>query len=330
MLWIVWLALRWRRPGAFTAANPGMDLGGVVGERKSTLLLSLQALRPEAVPATELLPREAARKRSAALAFAARHGYPLVLKPDIGQRGRGVAIVRDEKALLAYLGRADFAVLAQRFAPGAEFGVFVYRDPADWRLHILSITEKRLTAVRGDGRRSLRALILADQRARLIAPLLFRRHAQRLDEVPEADRELPLVELGTHCRGALFLDGCALASEDLRAELDRITAALLPGFHFGRLDLKAPDRDALRAGRGLQIMELNGVTAESAHVYQPGTPLLTGYRAFFRQWSLAFRIGAANARAGAVSIAPPWLLLFLCRDLRRAQAAESAALVSAG
>ena len=61
------------------------------------------------------------------------------------------------------------------------------------------------------------------------------------------------------------------------------------------------------AGGEFTIIELNGVTSEATHVYDPAVGLLDAYRALFAQWSLAFEIGAANARAGA-PVTPAWTL----------------------
>src|SRR4051812_30684089 len=53
------------------------------------------------------------------------------------------------------------------------------------------------------------------------------------------------------------------------------------------------------APRGVTGIELNGVTSEPTHVYDPGVSVVAAYRALFAQWSDAFAIGAANAHAGA-------------------------------
>lgn len=296
--YILWLGLRLRRPTAFTAANPMIEAGGVVGEAKAPVLTALAAGAPDLVADFVLLeaPRSAlalARERVSQLG-----GYPVVLKPDIGQRGRGVAIVRDPAALERYLGEAAGAVLMQRYIGGEEYGLFVYRDPQDGRGRLYSITHKCFPGVAGDGRRSLGELILDDARARLISPLLWRRFAQRLDEVPAAGQLVPLVEIGAHCRGALFLDASALATPALLASVQRLFDAL-PGFCIGRLDLRCPDAAHLKRGEGLRVLEINGVSAEAAHIYHPGTPLWRGYAAMLRQWRLAFEIGMVNIRRGA-------------------------------
>ncbi len=93
----------------------------------------------------------------------------------------------------------------------------------------------------------------------------------------------------------------------------------VPGYHFGRIDLRCPDDAALRNGLGIKVMEMNGVTAESAHIYHPGTPLLTAWRAMITQWKLAIEIGEANAAGGAPTISFIDLLKLWRADLKRGE-----------
>ena len=319
VVWILWLGVRHRRPTVFTAANPALDAGGVVGERKFQALSPLQDNAPDLVATCELLPcGDGDIRLAAALRFAARHGYPVVLKPDVGQRGRGVFIARDAEAVRAYLARFGGAVITQRYIGGEEFGIFIARMPGAAQVQILSIVHKTFPTVTGNGRSDLRALILADARARLSADTLFVRWGDTLHRVPAASERVPLVEIGAHCRGSLFLDATQLATPALVATLTRLTDAV-PGYAFGRLDLRVTSAEHLQRGEGLRVLELNGVTAESAHIYHPDTPLLDGYRAMFRQWSLAFEIGAAQARLGAKVTGPVELLRLFREDLSRGQ-----------
>ncbi len=319
--YIVWLGLRFGRPTAFTAANPAFDSGGVVGESKAVALAALMGRAPDLVAGFEYLDSAAplTQRIARAQAFAARDGYPVVLKPDIGSRGRGVAVIRDQAALSAYLQRARGDILVQRYIGGDEFGVFVYREPSSGRPVVYSITQKCFPSVCGDGQQTLARLIAGDARARLIAPLLWQRFATQLHEIPARGEALPLVEIGAHCRGSLFLDASSLATPELSAAVGRVFEAI-PGFHFGRLDLRCPSAAALQAGSGLRILEVNGVTAEAAHIYHPGAPLRAAYRSMFRQWRIAFEIGTANAAQGAAVTGPFELLRRFRADLRRGEA----------
>lgn len=306
---------------AVTAANPCLRASGIVGETKQDALKPLQDSAPEYVAEFTMLPATwPVQKRLEALrAFAAAgSGYPVVLKPDIGQRGRGVAVIRSETQAADYLAQAPDDVVAQRHVAGAEYGVFVYRDPKTARVEILSIVNKCFPSVTGDGLRSLGDLILDDPRARLIAEGLFKRLAGRLDDVPSTGEVVPLVEIGAHSRGSLFLDGNHLKSEPLRLAMTAVLDAV-PGYHFGRIDLRCPDEAHFVAGRGLKVLEMNGVTAESAHIYHPDTPLLVAWRAMIDQWRLAIEIGEANAAQGAATISFVELLRLWRADIQRGE-----------
>ncbi len=318
VVWILALGIRHRSPTAFTAANPAMDNSGVVGERKHQALAPLQKNAPELAATFELIAADGVEFRIAkALRAASVFGYPMVLKPDVGQRGRGVFIARDDAGTRAYLERFAGDVIVQRYISGEEFGIFIAQRPGE-AVQVLSIVHKTFPSVTGDGVQQLRSLILADARTRLIAVTLFARWATQLDWVPALGEPVALVEIGAHCRGSLFLDATGLTTPALIASLTRLIEAV-PGYAFGRLDLRVPSAEHLQRGDGLKVLELNGVTAESAHIYHPDTALLDGYRAMFRQWALAFEIGVQQAKRGA-AITGPWALLKLFReDLRRGQ-----------
>jgi len=319
VVWIVWLGLKHRSPMAFTAANPALEAGGMVGEKKHQALQPLQSNAADLVATFTLIQSTQVPERIAqALAFANAQGLPLVLKPDVGQRGRGVFVARNAAQIRDYLTRFQGDVIAQRHVDGEEFGVFVARAPGEAAPRVLSIVHKTFPTVTGNGRDTLRELILGDARAKLISALLFSRWAHELERVPSAGETIKLVEIGAHCRGSLFLDASEHATPELIATLTRLLNAV-PGYAFGRMDLRVPSLAHLRRGEGLQVLELNGVSAESAHIYHPDTPLLDGYRAMFHQWSTAFAIGHAYERQG-VRTTTAWALLRQFRDdLRRGE-----------
>ena len=62
--------------------------------------------------------------------------------------------------------------------------------------------------------------------------------------------------------------------------------------------------EALREGRTLQVLELNGVSAETTHVYDPDVSLVEVYRVLARQWRIAFEIGAENRNRGFAPASP--------------------------
>ncbi len=300
--WIAWLALRHRSLLLVTAVNPAMPGGGLLGESKRDILASLAAPAPDLVARTRFVPGGAAPAVRASLVRAfqveAGLGFPIVLKPDVGERGSGVAIVRDDAGIDTYLAAHPEDLLAQAYVPGRELGLFYVRRPSEARGRLFSVTDKRMIAVTGDGRSTLETLILADARAVCLAPLHLANHAAALARVPAAGERVPLVELGTHSRGALFLDGAELATPALAEAIDRVSRAY-PGFYFGRYDVRTDSLEELRRGRGFRIVELNGLTAEATHIYDPRHGVGHAYRVLFTQWRLAFEIAAENRARGA-------------------------------
>ena len=120
--YFLYLAAKYRSLTLFTAANPGIPGGGFVGESKSDILRGLDS---ELIADFELLPKKHAIE--AAMAFAGRFGWPVVLKPDVGERGAGVAIIRTVEELEAHLDSADRDTIIHRYVPGLEFGIFYTR-----------------------------------------------------------------------------------------------------------------------------------------------------------------------------------------------------------
>jgi membrane protein DedA with SNARE-associated domain len=292
--YILFLGMKHRCLTLFTAANPGIPSGGFVGESKSAILARL----PRVPDFTLLPPAMSAEARFQAMAAFMRVrglAYPVVLKPDVGERGSGVLIVRGDHDARTYLASSNAAVIVQRYVPGLEFGVFYYRYPGAHEGRILSITEKRFPAVIGDGSSMVADLVLRDERAVCLADLYLRRLAPH--RVPAAGEPVPLAELGTHCRGAIFLNGARLETEALRAAVDAV-ARTHPGFCSGRFDVRSPSIGDFKAGR-FEVLELNGVTGEATHIYDPSVSLVEAYRVLFRQWRIAFEIGERNRRAGA-------------------------------
>jgi hypothetical protein len=299
--YVAMLAVKHRSATVFTAANPAILAGGFIGESKIDILEGLGQSH-SSVARSEFIDRRLSieARIAATLAFLERErlSLPIVLKPDQGQRGSGVVVARTREELIRSVARSRVDTILQEYVPGLEFGVFYYRHPLEARGHILSITEKQLPVVVGDGRRTLEQLILDGDRTRGMARFHLERQAARLHDVPSDGEQVSLGDCGSHCRGATFLDGRAMLTSALEDAFDRIGRAY-EGFYFGRFDVRVGSVDELQEGRGFKIIELNGVTSEATHIYDPGVGLFEAYRVLFKQWRLAFAIGAVNAARGA-------------------------------
>jgi hypothetical protein len=284
-----------------TAANPHITTGGLCGESKLSIL---SQIGPEAqalvAPACGVTAQPGGIAEAEAAMLKLGLDYPVVAKPDIGCNGTGVRLIRDQAAMTRYLQAfpPGETMLLQQYADEPhEAGIFYVRHPDEPNGRITSVTIKRPPVVVGDGRSTLRALILADERARLVPYLYLDRLADRLDSVPEQGETIQLVFVGNHCKGSIFEDGRALVTPALTEAIDRL-ARSMPDFFFGRIDVRFASTVALRRGVGFRVIEINGAGSEATHIWDPSTKLLDAWRTQFFHYGAAFRIGAANRRRG--------------------------------
>lgn len=327
VLLVGWLMIKYRSISLFTAANPAIPGGGFIGESKAEIYKGLAGAKDH-LPKWRLI--EASLSTEARI-FQAREflshndlNYPVVLKPDAGQRGSGVGIIKTDHELESYLRQVKADTLIQEFVPGEEFGVFYFRYPDQVKGRIFAITEKRFPKVVGDGSSTLEQLILNDDRAVCMAGFLLDEHADHLWKVPDYGETVSLVDLGTHCRGAVFLDGGWLKTDELESAIDQICRHF-DGFYFGRFDIRTPNVEDFQAGRNFKLIELNGVTSEATNIYDPKNSVFSAYRILFDQWQIAFEIGAQNRERGVKPTPPLKLLRWMIVYSRQSQSHEAAA-----
>ena len=305
-LWIVGLMVRYRSIRLPLIANVGFPAGGLVGERKSELFARLTGPERAHLPGYVVVTRtseepHAALPQITAQLAAAGLEYPLVAKPDIGCRGAGVQPIRGANDLARYL--EDFpcgeTFLLQRMVDvEGEAGVFYVRQPGASRGRIVSLTLKYFPKVTGDGHSTLRELIERDPRAGRVPQLYLARFRHQLDDVLPAGTVQRLVFSGSHSKGAIFRNGAAHIAPAMETRFDRIADAI-PGFHFGRFDVRFADFAAFQRGEDFAIIEYNGAGAEMTHIWDSRMRLGEAWWTLCRQFSLLFAIGAANRKRGA-------------------------------
>jgi len=319
-VYYAWLAIRYRGFTVPTSANPGIATGGFIGESKLDILDQLRRTNPEFTAEAFLVDGGTTSDRLLSLHRLCR-GHkitlPFILKPDVGQRGNGVRLIRSMRAALKYLEQVEGTVILQRYVTGPrEAGVFYYRFPGESRGHIFAITEKIFPAITGDGIHTVEELIRADSRAVLMAWTYLRRFASCRNDVLAPGEILKLVETGNHARGCVFRDGMHLQTDGLERAIDEISQKL-QGFFIGRYDVRYESEENFKQGRNFQIVELNGASSEATSIYDARNSIFSAYRALFQQWRLVFAIGARNRANGHV----PTSLMALWRNWRQYSAA---------
>lgn len=308
-------------------ANPGLLNGGLLGESKWDFLRFLDQMDPSTLPSLFLKEIDSIESASGQIENG-NLGFPLILKPDIGQRGYGVRIIRSQEALREDLQRRlGTSVIAQplsRFQ--REAGIFYYRSPINQKAVLFSITDKEFPSLVADGKTALGDLILRDRRARIIAPVYFTRHRQDLDRVYPIGENIRLSECGNHCQGAIFKNGERLKSDLLLQRIDGI-ARKIPNFYFGRLDIRYDNEESLKQGLDFEVIEINGAASEATHIWDNETKFVAAYKTLIEQWSILFRIGR-EAKMLHSDIANVRVWIFLKECLRVARRRDSLSISS--
>jgi membrane protein DedA with SNARE-associated domain len=295
------LAMRYRSFTLPTAANPGMHTGGFIGESKFDTLDDLSHSFPEFVAETHLVRYSSVQQQLAEIQECRAHyglDYPLVFKPDVGQRGFAFKLIHSDEEARAYIQLFARDTLIQKYAPGPhEAGIFYYRFPNNKKGKIFAITDKVFPTVTGDGIHDLEYLIRKHPRASFIADTYLKRFSAERTRVLNGGEVFRLVEAGNHCQGSIFLDGARLNTAELEQRIDEISQSIT-GFFVGRYDVRYASEDRLRQGEDFQIIELNGASSEATSIYDPNNSLASAYRTLFNQWEIIFEIGHQNRERG--------------------------------
>lgn len=110
--------------------------------------------------------------------------------------------------------------------------------------------------------------------------------------VPQGEKKI-IVPYGNHCRGAKFVDITDQLTPQLFETLNAICKSV-PGFYFGRLDIKYENWEDLCKGKNFSIIELNGAGSEPAHIYDPTHSLLFAWKEIIRHLHLLYQVSKRN------------------------------------
>ena len=310
------LAMRHRGPMTFTCVNPGIpNGGGVIGESKSQIASGFAASDEGLLHSVLIGAGRTSDERAQQAVEAIRddpelNGYPVILKPDVAQRGHGVRLAKSDEDVRRYFDSMTRDAIVQRYHAGPmEVGVLWARVPRagvvpeEFEGRIFSITRKVFPEIEGDGERTLERLVWEHPRFRMQAKLFIKRFDAQSDRVLAKGERLQLAQAGNHCQGTMFLDGADLITPELERRMDAIARlfrdpATGAGIDFGRFDVRYATDEALRRGEGFSLVELNGTMSESTNLYDPNKSLFWTYGVLFRQWRRLFRLGHARRRAG--------------------------------
>lgn len=270
-----------------------METGGLVACSKYK---QLSQLSKDSIPITCYFPGGTVMNK---VLIEIRHSglsFPLIVKPDMGERGNGVYLVQNEEELKKAVDAQKLGFLVQQYMDYPfEAAVFVIKLPQkEWQ--VVSITTKAFLNVHGDGVSTVAELLQKNIRAQIAGsaklPALVSDH-----RVPAKGEKIMVQPIGNHNRGTAFIDSGHLLNGKITQEAARL-ASQIDGFYYGRFDLRSTSQEDFIDGKNWKILEVNGVNAEPTHVYMSGFSFYKAWKTMLIHWKWIELIARENIRQG--------------------------------
>lgn len=289
--YLLFLWIKARSVFFFNTSNPGIRYGGFLMESK----WEMYQHAPEGFfPACTLFNPSNSITHIESEVMAA-FNFPVIAKPDIGSRGRGVAVITDLHQLRNYHANSLVSYLIQeKIEYPMEAGIFYVRMPGEKNGEITGIVQKEFITVTGNGKDTLEALLIKHPRYMLqLASLRKILGSKALKTIPQKGESKTIVDIGNHARGAKFINASFRITEKLTTTIDAICKQY-KGFYFGRLDIRFKSFEALEQGENFAIIELNGAGSEPTHIYDPSGSILFAWKEICRHWKMLCDISRYN------------------------------------
>lgn len=303
-LYFVWLyyIIRSRAVWFFTPSNPAIVFGGLIGETKREMYCRLpQHLYPFTFTVRVSDNYDVTVEKINHLQIK----LPFVVKPEVGEAGILFRKISNWQQLQEYheTVSVDYMVQAMISYP-VEVSVFYYRMPNAAKGTITGFLHKVPMHVVGDGKCTLRQLVLNHPKAIGFLADIERVHTDSLERVLPKDEKYVFSHAANHRRGAKFYNLHHQIDEQLHSVFDELSNNV-EGWYFGRYDIMCQSIDELKTGHHFCILEYNGCGAEPNHIYDSGYTLLQAYREIVKHWAALYKISRYNARHGI----PAWPVL---------------------
>jgi hypothetical protein len=287
----LWLCIKAKSFFFFNTSNPAIKNGGFLLESKKEIYDIIPA---KFYPATLFF--KAGIKLSVFINELTNSNlnFPLIGKPDIGGKGRGVKKLCRLAEAIEYATESKVDFLLQEFVPYEnETGIFYCRFPDQPKGFISGIVIKEFLTVTGDGRSTIEELLRKENRFILQLASLKNLYKEKLQHVLKMDEDCLLVPYGNHARGARFTDAHYMINDTLTDAIDNICKQI-PGFYFGRLDIRFNTWNELSKGKNFSIIELNGAGSEPTHIYDPDHSIFFAWKEIIRHWKILYKISRLN------------------------------------
>ena len=301
MLHYFWQALIHRSWTLFTLANRGLGADGglpsgskfehytkFLSDKNNPAVASV-SVKTLCVPVYENL--DTRTENVLALMRENEITFPCVMKPEIGDGGVGVCIVRSREHLRNWLEVNPDAAVLQEFVGGNEYEIIWSRRPGRADGRIQTVVQKDFVVVKGDGERKLEDLIWADDKGVSNGKLFSKLNFRDANRVLEAGETYALAPIGSRIKGANFVSRPELRSGKLADVIDRLADAC-GDVHYLVLDIRAASDEDLLDGKNIRITGVKGAGATAGTIFDGYVRMGMAYSRAFRQMSYCFSIGA--------------------------------------
>lgn len=279
----------------FNAANPSIKNGGMAMESKKEIY---DLIPKQFIPKTILVDCKTSIDEIIGKANLAEISFPFIAKPDIGMKAFAVEKINSKVQLESYRNKIGKAFIVQELIDFPnEMGIFYVRMPDENLGKITGIVAKEFLTVTGNGTSKMVDLIKQNPRSRFQLNELKKMYGSYLDTILPSGNEFILVPFGSHTRGAKFLDFTNRQNEKLVHTINAVCTKI-PGFYFGRLDIRYETFNDLCDGKNFSIIEINGAGSEPTHIYDPSHSIFFAWKEIIKHWKLLYQVSVANNKKG--------------------------------
>ncbi len=295
-VWL-WHCIKARSFWFFTASNPTITFGGFEGEGKMEMYNQLPGgSYPKSIVIEPGIATHNLQQQITGSGFT----YPYAVKPDIGMMGFMFRIINNETELYNYHASMPKKYIVQELITyPLEVSVFYFRMPNETKGTVSGFLQKCPPTVTGNGKSSLRQLILSQKDLKFVQEDMLARHKNKLEWI------LPLGEVFTLSFACNRSQGGKLKSlaheidGQLRETFDKISCHA-GYFYYGRYDVKCNSVAELKAGKNFSILEFNGAGAGVQHIYGNNLSLWQAMKTILVHWRMLYKISVYNNRKKGV------------------------------
>ncbi len=268
-----------------------MHMGGFINSSK---IDCFKNLNKSDIPTSVLFPKNTAPTDILTSIKTSALHFPVILKPNSGERGKGVKKVQNEAELRTHLDAlpSDF-ILQEYIDMPLEFGVLYYKYPRSGKDNISSIALKEMPVIQGNNQQSIEELVLEKYNHANFENLTTINRTRILQK----GESFQLEYIAHRSRYSTFRNYNHIYCSEL-LETFRKIATNIDGFQFGRFDVKVNNVEDLIFGKNIKILEVNGTNSLPIHIFDPNFSFFKTYADLGKHWRIIYNIHIDNLALG--------------------------------